>query len=99
MCLAVPAVVRDKNEFGLATVDIMGVSRQISLDLVPDAEPGDHVLVHAGFAIEKVSEEFAQESLDLIKQMPFLVDELGIPEEQIAAIELGGDAAANEDDA
>lgn len=97
MCLAVPALVRDRNEFGLATVDIMGVSRQISLDLVPDAQPGDHVLVHAGFAIEKVSEEFARESLDLIKQMPFLVDELGIPADQVAALSVG-DVAPTESD-
>lgn len=88
MCLAIPAVVRDRNDLGMGTVDIMGVSREVSLDLVPDARPGDHVLVHAGFAIEIVSEQFARESLELIKQLPFLTDDLGLTPEQVRSLEL-----------
>jgi hydrogenase expression/formation protein HypC len=74
MCLAIPAKVASLNEGGLATVDILGVTREISLDLTPQAQVGDFVLVHAGFAIEVVSEQHAHETLDLIRQFPDLVD-------------------------
>ncbi len=74
MCLAIPAQVRTINDNKLATVDILGVTREISLDLTPQAQEGSFVLVHAGFAIEVVDEQFAQETLDLIKQFPELAD-------------------------
>ena len=67
MCLAIPSKVISVGAFRMADVDIMGVQRNISLDLVPDAKEGDWVLVHAGYAIEVVDEEFANESLEMIK--------------------------------
>ena len=73
MCLAIPAKVTEMGEGGLATVDILGVTREISVDLTPSAQVGDYVLVHAGFAIEVVDEQFAQETIDLIRQFPELV--------------------------
>lgn len=75
MCLAIPAKITSLNEGNLATVDILGATRDISVDLTPQAQKGDFVLVHAGFAIEVVSEEFAQETLDLISQFPELAEE------------------------
>lgn len=72
MCLAVPGKVIALHDGGAATVDMMGTRRDISLRLVPDAQLGDYVLVHAGFAIEVVDEQFAQETLDLIRQFPEL---------------------------
>lgn len=78
MCLAIPAQVKEINDNNLATVDILGVTREISLDLTPQAEAGNFVLVHAGFAIEVVDEQFAQETLDLIKQFPELADLEGV---------------------
>lgn len=78
MCLAIPAQVKEINDNKLATVDILGVTREISLDLTPQAEVGNFVLVHAGFAIEVVDEQFAQETLDLIKQFPELADFEGV---------------------
>ena len=69
MCLAIPAKIASIDENNLATVDILGVTRQASIDQV-----GDYVLVHAGFAIEVVSEEHAQETLDLIREFPELAD-------------------------
>ena len=60
---------------GLATVDILGVTCDIALDLVPQAALDDYVLVHAGFAIEVVDAEYAQETIDLIKQFQELVGE------------------------
>ena len=74
MCLAIPAKVAKIEEGNLATVDILGVTREISVDLTPQAQVGDYVLVHAGFAIEVVDEEYAQETIDLIKQFPELAD-------------------------
>lgn len=75
MCLAIPAkIIRKESDF-LAEADIMGVTRQIALDLTPQAQEGDYVLLHAGFAIEVVDQTFAQETLELIKQFPDLVQD------------------------
>ena len=77
MCLAIPAKVAALEEGNLATVDILGVTREISVDLTPQAQVGDYVLVHAGFAIEVVDPDYAQETIDLIKECPDLAgDEL-----------------------
>lgn len=78
MCLAIPAKIVSIDEDNLATVDIMGVTRQASLDLTPKAVVGSYVLIHAGFAIEVVDEQFAQETLDLIKEFPELADVEGL---------------------
>ena len=75
MCLAIPAKVTAKTDDGLATVNILGVTRGISLDLTPAAQVGDYVLVHAGFAIEIIDEATAQETIDLIRQFPDLIAE------------------------
>lgn len=72
MCLAIPAKVTELKDDRLATVDILGVTRDISVDLTPQATVGDFVLVHAGFAIEVVDPDYAQETIDLIKQFPEL---------------------------
>ena len=66
MCLAIPAKVTEMGEGGLATVDILGVTREISVDLTPSAQVGSYVL-------EVVDEQFAQETIDLIRQFPELV--------------------------
>ena len=82
MCLAIPAKVTEMKDNRLATVDILGVTRDISLDLTPQANVGDFVLVHAGFAIEVVDPDYAQETIDLIAQFPELAaDEMPIGEE------------------
>ena len=75
MCLAIPAKITEMKDDGLATVDILGVTRDIALDLTPQATMGDFVLVHAGFAIEVVDADYAQETIDLIKQFPELIGE------------------------
>ena len=75
MCLAIPAKITELKDNRLATVDILGVTRDISVDLTPQAGVGDFVLVHAGFAIEVVDPDYAQETIDLIMQFPELVGE------------------------
>ena len=69
MCLAIPGKIESIGEHRMAKVDIMGVSREASLDLVPDADVGDFVLVHAGFAIQVVDEEVAEETLELFRSL------------------------------
>jgi hydrogenase expression/formation protein HypC len=69
MCLAVPSRIVEINNL-LATVDIYGARREISLLLLPEeAHIGDYVLVHAGFAIQKVNEDAAKDALKLIKEI------------------------------
>ena len=69
MCLAIPARVMSINDNRMAEVDIMGVSRHVSLDLVPEAGLEDFVLVHAGFAIQIIDEEAALETIELLKSL------------------------------
>ena len=66
MCLAVPSQIVSIDDAGLATVSVMGVERTASLRLTPDARVGDFVLVHAGFAIQRVEEQDARETLRLL---------------------------------
>ena len=75
MCRAIPAMITEMKGDGLATVDILGVTRDIALDLTPQAKAGDYVLVHAGFAIEVVDAEYAQETIDLINEFPDLAND------------------------
>ncbi len=76
MCLAIPAQITSIDEQQrLGDVDILGVTRTVALDLVPKAVVGSWVLVHAGYGIEVVDEQYAQETLELIRQFPDLIAE------------------------
>ena len=68
MCLAVPMKII-KIEGKVATVEIGRVRRQISLNLVDDVKVGDYVIVHAGFAIQKLDQKEAEKTLRLFKEM------------------------------
>ncbi len=68
MCLGIPGRVI-QIEKNMAKVDVGGLSRDISLDLCPDVSVGEYVLIHTGFAIQKVDEKEAKETLDLLMQM------------------------------
>lgn len=68
MCLAVPMkLIKKQGDVG--TVELGGVERQISLMLMPDARLGEYMVVHAGFAIQRLDEEDAKETLDLLMQI------------------------------
>ena len=69
MCLAIPALITEKKSENLATAEILGVTREVALDLTPQANVGDYVLVHAGFAIEVVDADYAKETIELVKQL------------------------------
>lgn len=60
MCLAIPGKILEING-QLATVDFSGMEREVNVSLVDGVVAGDYVIVHAGFAIEKVSEDNAKE--------------------------------------
>lgn len=60
---------------GMAAVTVMGTDRDVALDLTPQAQVGDYVLVHAGFAIEIVDQQYAEETLDLIQDMADMLDD------------------------
>jgi hydrogenase expression/formation protein HypC len=68
MCLAVPAKVMERNG-DAAVVELGGVRREISLMLLDDVSVGEWVIVHAGFAIEKLSEEAAEQTLSLFREI------------------------------
>jgi len=67
MCLAIPSKIT-QIENNMATIDVDGVQREASLLLLEDARVGDYVIVHAGFAIQKLDESAAQETLDLLRE-------------------------------
>ncbi len=70
MCLGIPGrVVSINKDSDVAEVDFGGVRRTVSMHLCPDAEIGDYVLVHVGFAIQKLDEEDALVTLELFKEM------------------------------
>jgi len=71
MCIAIPSkIVNIENN--MATVDVDGVKREASLLLLDDPKVGDYVVVHAGFAIHKINEAEAMESLKLMREAVFL---------------------------
>ncbi|SLM30172.1 Hydrogenase expression/formation protein hypC [Desulfamplus magnetovallimortis] len=74
MCLAVPSRIIEINN-NVATVDVDGVKREASLMLLDDAVIGDYVIVHAGFAISKVDETAAEQTLQDMRNMLAFADQ------------------------
>lgn len=70
MCLAIPVKVT-KVKGTLAEVDMTGVKRQADIRFLEGVKIGDYILVHAGFAIEKIDEKEARETLKLLKEITF----------------------------
>ncbi|MFL7870346.1 MAG: HypC/HybG/HupF family hydrogenase formation chaperone [Anaerolineales bacterium] len=80
MCLAVPGkIVEIKQSDGLqmAKVDFGGIFREACLDYVPEAKVGDYCVIHVGFAISLLSEQEAMETLELLKQITNIEEEIG----------------------
>ncbi|MBI3784726.1 MAG: HypC/HybG/HupF family hydrogenase formation chaperone [Deltaproteobacteria bacterium] len=78
MCLAVPGrviAIEGEGEFSTARVDFGGVTREASLVFVPDTKIGDYVLVHVGFALNRIDEAAAQDALDALRA----IGELDVP--------------------
>jgi hydrogenase expression/formation protein HypC len=80
MCLGVPGKIVDIYEKGglrMAKVDFGGIFREACLDYVPDAKVGEYCIIHVGFAISILSESDAMETLDLLKQISDIEEEIG----------------------
>lgn len=68
MCIAVPCQIVSIHD-SVAIVEVGGIRREAWLDLLTDAKIGDYVIVHAGYALEKLDTEEAEETLRLLKEM------------------------------
>lgn len=80
MCLAVPGQLRTKTTIGglsVGRVAFGGITRDVCLDFVPEANVGDYVLVHVGFGIARVDAEEAARAYEILEQMGTLSEELG----------------------
>jgi hydrogenase expression/formation protein HypC len=72
MCLGVPGKIieiYEKQGLRMAKVDFSGVTREACLESVPEAEVGNYVIIHVGFAISLLSEEEAQQSIALLREI------------------------------
>ena len=81
MCLAVPGkIVSIREEHGtrMAMIDFDGIQKDICLAFLPDLEVGDYAIVHVGFAISKIDEESALETLAIFKELGVLEEELTV---------------------
>jgi hydrogenase expression/formation protein HypC len=76
MCLAIPSKITQIKD-NMATIDVDGVQREASLLLLEDAGIGDFVIVHAGFAIQKIDEAAARETLKFLKEAAAFVEGSG----------------------
>lgn len=83
MCLSIPSKVVEIDENNYATVDTLGVKRQVTLDLIPEkVEVGEYVLIHIGFAMSKISKEEAEESLRIYNEIAEQMNSGEIDEEE-----------------
>ncbi len=79
MCLGVPGKIVEIHEgagLRMCKVDFGGVIREACIETLPEAKVGDYTIVHAGFALNLLSEEDANETLDALRQIAELNDEL-----------------------
>lgn len=80
MCLAVPGRVTeiyDANGARMGKIDFDGISKEVCLEYLPEIAVGDYAIVHVGFAIQKLDEQSALETLRVFREMGILEEELG----------------------
>lgn len=80
MCLAVPGKVTEVYEANgtkMGKVNFDGITKEVCLAYLPDIEVGDYTIVHVGFAISKIDEKSALETLQIFRDMGILEEELG----------------------
>jgi hydrogenase expression/formation protein HypC len=81
MCLGIPGKIVEIYEadgLKMGKVDFGGVARQACLEYVPDAQVGEYTVIHVGFAISRLSEEEAQKTLELLRQIAAVDEEVGM---------------------
>lgn len=74
MCLAIPALIEQLIAEDSAIVNLGGVRKQVSLALVEDVEVGDYVIVHVGYALQKLDQEEAERTLALFAELSAMND-------------------------
>jgi hydrogenase expression/formation protein HypC len=80
MCLGVPGKIVDIYESGglsMGKIDFGGVTREACLAYVPEAKVGDYAIIHVGFAINLLSEQDALETLDMLREIVDIEEEIG----------------------
>ena len=80
MCLAVPGQVlrvEVRDETRMAEVDFGGVRKEVCLEYLPDVSSGDYVIVHVGFAIQRLDEQSARDTLANFEKLGVLEEEFG----------------------
>ena len=83
MCLAVPGLIletRDEAGIPMATISFDGIRKDICLAYLPELTVGDYAIVHVGFAISKIDEASALETLEMFRELGVLDDELALDE-------------------
>ncbi len=89
MCLAIPGKVVDKFETDgvqMGKIDFDGITKTICLAYVPDIRIGEYALIHVGFAIERLDEKSALETLEMFRELGVLEEELGAVQESPLAV-------------
>jgi len=84
MCLAIPGKVEQITTAGdirMGRVNFGGIVKNVCLDYVPEVAVGDYTIVHVGFALSKIDEQSALETLELFRKMGALEEELASEEE------------------
>lgn len=102
MCLAIPgrveSVFTDENEMLMGRINFGGVIKSVCLAYEPEAEVGDYVLVHVGFAISRVDERTAQQTLQTFSELGLLQEELeelrSLDSHAIDSHQAGGEGSA-----
>jgi hydrogenase expression/formation protein HypC len=87
MCLAIPGKVEEITTDGLirvGRVNFGGIVKNVCLDYVPEVEVGDYTIVHVGFALSKIDEETAEQTLKEFRELGMLDEELGTEDEAFA---------------
>lgn len=70
MCLSIPSKIIEIDENNVATVETLGVTRKVSLDLISEeVKVGEYVLIHVGYAMQKIDTQFALESLEVYQKI------------------------------
>ncbi len=80
MCLGIPGKITEiyeANGLRMGKVDFGGVIKEVCLSYVPEAQIGDYAVIHVGFALNLLNEDEALETLDLLRQISSVEEELG----------------------
>jgi hydrogenase expression/formation protein HypC len=88
MCLGIPGKVIEIYQTGdmkMGKVDFGGVVKEACLEFIPDIQVGEYTIIHVGFGISKLDEEEAQRTLEMLREMEMLADELPELDEGLSA--------------